>query len=102
MVKPIDPGDDGVWSVPCFVVPRAHRRTGVATALLAAAVEHAAAAGARVVEAYPVATGSPGGAAGLYPGGEEMFRRAGFTEVRRPTPRRLVVRREVTPGGRSP
>ena len=43
-----------VWSVTCFVVSPGHRRTGVAQALLTAAVGHAFAHGAEVVEGYPV------------------------------------------------
>src|SRR5690606_12868235 len=35
------PADDRVWSVTCFFVLRAHRGTGIAEAMLAAAVKHA-------------------------------------------------------------
>ena len=51
---PLDLGDDaGVLSLACFLVHPAHRRRGVATALLAGAVAHARTLGARAVEAYP-------------------------------------------------
>ena len=92
LVKPIAQDDAGVWSVTCFFVRRSHRRTGVAEALLAAAVEHAAKHGAKVVEGYPVAPGDVR-SADLYPGTLSMFRRAGFTEISRKTPRRVVMRR---------
>ena len=43
-----DSGAGSVWSVSCFVVAPGHRRSGVAAALLAAAVDHARANGAAV------------------------------------------------------
>jgi GNAT superfamily N-acetyltransferase len=99
MVKPIE-GDEGcVWSITCFFVRRTHRRTGVAEALLNAAVHHSADHGATVVEGYPVEPGADR-AADLYPGTVGMFRRAGFHEVRRNTPRRVVMR--YTLGATSP
>jgi hypothetical protein len=44
-----------------------------------------------VVEGYPVQPDQDR-AADLYPGTVGMFRRAGFTEVSRKTPRRAVMR----------
>jgi GNAT superfamily N-acetyltransferase len=44
----------GTWAVSCFVVRREQRRRGVSARLLRAAVEYAAANGARTVEGYPV------------------------------------------------
>ncbi|MDQ5861614.1 MAG: GNAT family N-acetyltransferase [Actinomycetota bacterium] len=60
----------GVWSVTCFVVAAGHRRSGVAAALLRAAVEHARLNGADVVEGYPVdrAQRPKAGPADLYHG----------------------------------
>ena len=89
----VDFADAGVWSVSCFVIPRAHRRRGVATALASAAVEYARQHGARVVEAYavdPAARTRPP-AAELFPGTTSMFAAAGFTEVARPKPHRAVM-----------
>ena len=93
------PGD-AVWSINCFVVARAARRSGVAGALLDAAVACARDHGAGVVEGYPTRVASKASAAGLYTGTEGMFERSGFEEaaattsgVRTGTPR-LVMRRE--------
>ncbi|BDZ53369.1 GNAT family N-acetyltransferase [Agromyces marinus] len=89
--------DPGVWSVSCFVVPRAHRRRGVAGALARAAVEHARSHGARVVEAYAVdtevrrANGAKTPAADLFPGTVPMYAAAGFVEVARPKPDRAIM-----------
>jgi ribosomal protein S18 acetylase RimI-like enzyme len=46
--------DRPVWSIGCFRIRAGQRRSGVATALLAAVVEAARDAGAPGVEAYPV------------------------------------------------
>jgi GNAT superfamily N-acetyltransferase len=78
------PGDR-VWSVNCFVVARGARRSGVAKALLAAAVEYAAAHGAKLIEGYPVATdGARIASASVYTGTASMFEAAGF-EVAAPS-----------------
>ncbi len=72
------PGED-IWVVNCFVVARTARRSGVASALLGAAVDYAAAHGARIVEGYPVRTGGDRiSSASVYTGTAGMFERAGF------------------------
>lgn len=92
-----DFSDARVWSVSCFVIPRAHRRRGVATALAAAAVDVAREHGARLVEAYAVdpAARSKPPAAELFPGTVSMFAAAGFVEVARPRPHRVVMQRRL-------
>ncbi|MGO4805022.1 GNAT family N-acetyltransferase [Arthrobacter sp. 2MCAF15] len=96
---PEAPAADHPWSVSCFVVAPGHRRTGVAGALLAAAVEHAFAHGATVVEGYPVdpAQRPKAGPADLYHGTLELFVAAGFTVVSDAVPGRAVVRRTSPP-----
>ena len=73
-----------VWSITCFYIDRMYRGTGVAGALLAAAVEHARDAGARLIEGYPI---DPGDGrvtnASAYTGVLDMFRAAGFDEITR-------------------
>ena len=96
---PLLAGDD-VWVVNCFVVAKAARRSGVAGALLDAAVTYAAEHGAVILEGYPVDTrGTRISSASVYTGTAGMFRRAGF-EVAAPTTSkaasgtpRLVMRR---------
>ena len=86
--------DAAVWAVTCFVVRRPARRRGLAGALLARAVELARQAGAAVVEGYPIdlAERPRTSSAELYHGPLQVFLRAGFTEVARPTPGRPLVR----------
>ncbi len=52
-------GENDVWSITCFFVLRAHRRSGLSTALLKHAVDYAVLQGARHIEAYPVRSDSP-------------------------------------------
>jgi GNAT superfamily N-acetyltransferase len=70
------------WAIVCFVVASDARGRGIASALLAAAVQHARAAGAPAVEGYPIDPASvPGGRVrdtGAYVGTRSMFERAGF------------------------
>lgn len=92
-----DFGDADVWSVSCFVIPRAFRRRGVAGALAEAAVDYARSHGARIIEAYavdPAARTKPP-AADLFPGTVSMFLAAGFDEVARPKPHRVVMQRRL-------
>lgn len=94
------PGDR-VWVVNCFVVARTARRSGVASALLDAAIAYARDHGAGLVEGYPVQTGGERMAsASVYTGTASMFERAGFTEAAPTTSKagggrpRTVMRRE--------
>lgn len=83
-------GADRVWSVVCFFVQRSMRGRGVMPRLLGAAVEHARANGATVVEAYPVDPDSP---SYRFMGFVPAFASAGFSEVGRAGTRRHVMRR---------
>lgn len=98
-LKPDEPDDDRTWSVPCFYIGRGHRGTGIATALLTAAVAHARNRKATTLEAYPVDTTKRTPAAELFTGTLAMFTNAGFTVHKRPaTGRRVVVRKRLRAG----
>ncbi|WP_329055885.1 GNAT family N-acetyltransferase [Amycolatopsis sp. NBC_01488] len=90
-----DQDDDGVWSVTCFVTRKGFRRRGVSAALAKAAGDFARERGARAVEGYPIVV-EPGQKvawpAELFVGTTGVFAAAGFTEVSRPTARRVVMR----------
>lgn len=88
----------GVWRCTCFVVRVGHRRRGVASALLDAALAFARDQGAEALEGHPVDLDARGGtvaAANLYHGTASMFARAGFEEVLRTRPDRPVMRRRL-------
>ncbi len=91
----LTPADEpGVWSVTCFYTHRKHRRAGVATALLDAAVAHAKAQGAAAVEGYPVDTaGERRASADLFTGTVSLFEGAGFRPHARPAGGKRVVLR---------
>lgn len=89
-----DPDDAGVWAVTCFVTRVGFRRRGVSGVLARAAADFARERGARAVEGYPMTT-HPGQEitwGELYVGSRSIFADAGFTEISRPTPRRVVMR----------
>ncbi len=86
-----DKDDGGVWAVTCFVTRAGFRRRGVGRALARAAVEFARERGARAVEGYPITTTNVI-LEELHVGTVGMFADAGFTEVSRPTLRRVVMR----------
>jgi GNAT superfamily N-acetyltransferase len=89
-----DKSDVGVWAVTCFVTRTGFRRRGVSRALARAAVDFARGRGARAIEGYPLVT-KPGQEftwGELYVGSRGIFADAGFAEVSRPTPRRVVMR----------
>jgi GNAT superfamily N-acetyltransferase len=89
-----DKADDGVWTVSCFVTRAGYRRRGVSRALAAAAPGFARERGARAVEGYPMITQPEQEITWgeLYVGSRGIFADAGFAEVSRPTPRRVVMR----------
>ena len=100
VLAPVD--DIPVWSIVCFVVGRRSRGTGVAAALLEAAVAYAGDHGATTLEAYPLDTsGERIASANAYHGTLRMFERAGFEVVERrqwnaTSPVRPIVRLGVT------
>jgi GNAT superfamily N-acetyltransferase len=84
-----DDTETGIWSIVCFYVPRALRGGGLASALLDAAIDHAFARGARIVEAYPVDAAAP---SYRFMGFRDMFDERGFHETGTAGTRRHVMR----------
>lgn len=71
--------DQAVWSIWCIRVRPGHRRQGVSHALLAGAVDYAAANGAPAVEGYPVDNdGKKVDLTMAFVGTRGLFERAGF------------------------
>jgi GNAT superfamily N-acetyltransferase len=98
--RPVD--DQPVFAIVCFRVAPAHRKAGVSTALVAAALEHARQHRATALEAYPVdASGRRLDPAAAYCGTLDLFTAAGFRVVRDHTGAvsggcpRVIVRRDL-------
>ena len=86
-----DKSDDGIWAVTCLFTRAGFRKRGVSRALARAAVVFARERGARAIEGYPM-TVKDVIAEELHVGTQGVFAEAGFSEVSRPTPRRVVMR----------
>jgi GNAT superfamily N-acetyltransferase len=95
-----DKADAGVWAATCFFTRAGFRRQGVSYTLARAAVDFAHERGARALEGYPMLTvpGQEIAWGELSVGARSVFEAAGFREVSRPSPRRVVMRVEF--GGR--
>ena len=96
--RSIAPGVDARdWCVSCFYIPAAWRGKGVATALLAAAVEMAGAAGARSIEGYPLVPKSRGEkvpAAFAWTGVPALYERCRFERAPNPLAPKVIYRRQ--------
>ena len=90
-----DPAEDAdVWFVPCFFVRVGSRRSGITKLLLEAAIEHAGGYGARAIEGFPLAGDGPHKNS-RYLGSEPLFAACGFMPAARPSPQRVVMRRDL-------
>lgn len=98
-LAPVD--ERRAWSVTCFYITPKLRRGGLGRPLLEAAVKHARAHGARLIEGYPIdpvtrkVTNSE-----AYHGLVSTFRSCGFREVERRSPNRPIMRLELRAGAR--
>jgi GNAT superfamily N-acetyltransferase len=93
-LKPID--HQPVWSITCFFVKRGYRRQGITVALLQAALAHIQRHKGRIAEGYPIEPKSGQTAdAFAYTGLASAFRKAGFSEVARPSATRSIMRKSV-------
>jgi GNAT superfamily N-acetyltransferase len=90
IMKAVD--DTPCWSVICSYVPKQHRGQGLQHKLLEAAIDYARASGIGVLESYPVDYPGKVDANALFFGSRELYQRAGFTEVVRRSPTRVVMR----------
>ena len=90
VMKPVD--DIPVWSVVCSYVARPYRGLGMQHLLLDAAIEYARENGARVLEAYPIDKAERSHDDFMFFGSRSLYERAGFAEVVRRSPTRVVMR----------
>jgi GNAT superfamily N-acetyltransferase len=82
-----------VWSLSCLYVRKGHRRRGITSALIAAALQAARRAGAPAVEAYPFDAAVSPSASGT--GYASTFARSGFQVVARRMPARPIMRYDL-------
>jgi GNAT superfamily N-acetyltransferase len=90
-LKPVD--EQPVWSVVCFFVAKSHRGRGVTVALLGAAAEYVREQGGMIVEGYPAVAEKELPPVWAYIGVKRAFEKAGFTEVARPSDKKVIMRR---------
>jgi GNAT superfamily N-acetyltransferase len=83
--------------VVCSYVAKPYRGRGVQRRLLAEAIAFARGNGARVLEAYPVDKAGRSHDGFMFFGSRSLYERAGFTEVVRQSPTRVVMRRALRP-----
>jgi GNAT superfamily N-acetyltransferase len=93
IMKPVD--DTEVWSVVCSYVARPYRGLGVQHRLLSAAIDFARDNGVSVLEAYPVDKAERSHDDFMFFGSRSLYERAGFREVVRRSPTRVVMRRTL-------
>jgi GNAT superfamily N-acetyltransferase len=82
-----------VWSLSCFYVRKGHRRQGITSTLIAAALQAAKRAEAPALEAYPYDADVSPSASGT--GYASTFARAGFRTVARRSPARPTMRHDL-------
>jgi len=90
-LKRID--DLPVWSISCLYVRKGHRRQGITSGLIAAALVAAKHAGAPTLEAYPLDANLTPSASGT--GYASTFKSAGFEVVARHVPPRPIMRHDL-------
>lgn len=87
--------DQPAWVVSCFYIDKDHRNSGVATALLEAAIPHARDRGADLIEGFPWDKPMKDDVWGtMFVGSLKMFQGAGF-ELVEYRGKRAVVRRST-------
>ena len=84
------PGPAPTWALSCLYVRKGHRKQGVATALIAAAVDWARQSGAASIEAYPVDRTLSSSTS--HTGFASTFERLGFATVARDPASRPTMR----------
>ena len=93
IMKPVD--DAEVWSVVCTFVAKSHRGQGLQHRLLGDAVAFARTRGVRLLEAYPVDKPERSHDDFMFFGSRSLYEAAGFTEVVRRSPTRVLMRLDL-------
>jgi GNAT superfamily N-acetyltransferase len=99
IMKPVD--DAEVWSIICTYVVKPLRGKGIQHQMLAGAIDYARGQAVRLLEAYPIDKDQPSHPDFMFFGSRALYERAGFREVERRSPTRVVMRRALSPSRRS-
>jgi GNAT superfamily N-acetyltransferase len=85
--------DKPVWSLVCLFVAKGYRNQGITGRVIRMAVEYVGDQGGRVIEAYPtLPKGDRLPPVSSFMGLPEMFQKAGFVEVARPSASKAIMR----------
>ena len=95
VMKAVD--DTPVWSIVCTFIAKPYRGKGYQHKLLAGAIDFARDQGVRMLEAYPVDKPERSHDDFMFFGSRSLYERAGFREVVRRSPTRVVMRRGLRP-----
>ncbi len=91
VLKPVD--DNPVWSIVCFFIDKQHRKKGRSVELLKGVIDLCKNKGAKIVEGYPAEPYSDNiPAAFAWTGIPSAFKKAGFKEAARRSPKRPIMR----------
>lgn len=93
IMKPVD--DEEVWSVVCTYAAKSFRGQGVQHRLLGAGIDYAREQGVRALEAYPVDKPERSHDDFMFFGSRGLYEHAGFVEVVRRSPTRVVMRKAL-------
>lgn len=94
--KSFAPVDDvPVWSMNCFIVRKAWRRSGMMRLLIAGGIEFVRARGGNAIEAYPFDGSRKPLGDELFVGTAAAFKELGFVEVARRLPARPIMRLDL-------
>lgn len=93
IMKPVD--DEEVWSVVCTYVAKSFRGQGVQHRLLGAGIDYAREQGVQALEAYPVDKPERSHDDFMFFGSRGLYEHAGFVEVVRRSPTRVVMRKAL-------
>jgi GNAT superfamily N-acetyltransferase len=91
VLKRID--DTAVWSIVCFFVAKGFRKQGITLQLIQGAIDYVRKQGGQVIESYPTQPrGKELPPVSSYMGMPEVFAKAGFKEISRPSPSKVIMR----------
>ena len=91
VLKPID--DQEVWSIVCFFIHKQHKGKNLGLKLIEGAIEYVKSQGGKIIEAYPtILKSDKAPPVSTFMGIPKIFKKAGFVEVHRPSPSKVIMR----------